>query len=115
MQFIQSPDGDSSLVELSLSILNDSYKLPVCLLYPAPSIACGCIFIALRFLNRKVKYDLVSFQENQSSSKHCFWFEIFGCSLKTLECIVHELLELFESEKLDEEKGVFVTLNQIIK
>jgi hypothetical protein len=67
-------------------------------------------------LKKKIMFDLTDISLNTSkdpSSSQYFWFQIFGCSVKTLQCVVHEILDLLENEKLDGEKGVYDSFNFI--
>ncbi|KAH7824596.1 putative cyclin [Monocercomonoides exilis] len=113
---LHSLHSSVKLCALSLSILNDSYHLPLCVIYKPEVIACGCIFLAAQLLNEEdTLTQSDDYQQPSSSleqlsgsssspieisSTSSHWHEVCGVTSKQLLSVVTSLTLMIENEHI---------------
>lgn len=128
LKFIQILKGEKKEAEKCLSILNDSYRLPLCVLHSSIALACGCIQVGYEALeNKSLESTAASIRKltsssdpnsvisqahnlasssNSSSSKELepCWADIFGVGKSELDIIVKYIKLLLYSGKYTSKK-----------
>ena len=66
------------------SIVNDSYRLDICLLYPPHIIALAAVYLACTYMGRDVTD----------------WFEALNVNREELNDVVQQLLAMYASDSL---------------
>jgi len=85
LSYVKGIHGDKNLAQVAWNFVNDSYRTTLSLQHKPQLIASAAILMASKFLKYK-------FPEGEKP-----WWELLGVSLKELEDICQDILELYES------------------
>ncbi|XP_068665540.1 cyclin-C1-1-like [Aristolochia californica] len=94
------PDaGLTDLTHLSWSLVNDTYRMDLILIYPPYMIALACIYIASVL------------KEKETTA----WFEELRVDMNVIKNISMEILDFYDSYKIIPDEKINVTLNKLSK
>ena len=88
LYYIKILHGDKALSQLSWNYLNDSYRLDLCLKYPAREIACSAIYLSARILSFPLPISPFP------------WWRLMASDFQRVECIAEEILTLYTCNKV---------------
>ncbi|KAG9446079.1 hypothetical protein H6P81_012207 [Aristolochia fimbriata] len=94
------PDaGLTDLTHLSWSLVNDTYRMDLILIYPPYMIALACIYIASVL------------KEKETTA----WFEELRVDMNVIKNISMEILDFYDSYKIIPDEKINATLNKLSK
>ncbi|CEP00438.1 Cyclin-like domain-containing protein [Plasmodiophora brassicae] len=88
VHFLRDLRASNDLANCTLSILNDSCRIPLCLHYEPHVIACGAMYLAT---------ELLSVRPGDGDDE---WFPNYGAHRAEVEDICHQLLGMYESVRM---------------
>ncbi|RHZ80873.1 hypothetical protein Glove_131g81 [Diversispora epigaea] len=93
MKFVKKHKGDRALAIKAYNILNECYKITVCLRFPPHTLAAASILLAAKLLHK------TNFPETRGGVP---WYEVFLCKLEDIEEICRQLLDHFMRSDSDD-------------
>ena len=93
--------GTKQLAQKSWSYVNDCYRTTAIVSFPPIVIACAAIYLAGKVLD-------YPFPSDPQTKQWLPWWKIFGASQEDIEYVVASILELYQTQFIDQTNWNFV-------